>query len=86
MNNGTFLEKSLPEDKNMIYKKESRNEQEFLGKIEDSEVDQEIGLLSPMRSPLPIKVTLEPTHEKKKKNVPALDLGKVKSKYPPILK
>lgn len=43
-------------------------------------------LLSPLRSPLPIKVTLEPTHDKKKKNVPALDLGKVKSKYPPIVK
>ncbi len=41
-------------------------------------------LLSPLRSPFPIKVELEPTHDKKKKNVPALDLKKVKARYPPI--
>ena len=54
--------------------------------FDDSSVGHDIDLLSPMESPLPIRVELTPTHEQKRTQVPMLDLGRVKSRYPPIFK
>ncbi len=54
--------------------------------FDDSSIGQEVDMLSPLDSPLPIKVELTPTHDFKKSMVPALDLDRVKSKYPPLFK
>lgn len=52
--------------------------------FDDSSIGHDVDLLSPLDSPLPIKVELHNSHDTKKSQVPVLDLGRVKNRYPPL--